>query len=80
MGHYHSEQSFLAALPASFRAEVEASAALILQKITPPTADRIENLAALAAAEAVHAPTERQAQAAYALAAELKRRSRLLHH
>ena len=80
MGQFHSEQSFLAALTPEFRREVEASATCIIRKIGPATADRLECLAALAADEALRAYTERQAETAYALAAELKRRARLLHH
>ena len=80
MGRHFSDESFLAALPPAFRRQVEASAASIVLRIAPATADRLEGLATLAASEASRAESRMQADAAFALAAELKRRARLLQH
>jgi hypothetical protein len=79
MGQYAGEQSFLDALTPILRREVEASAANILNRIGPATAARLEALAAIAAAEAAYAHSQRRAETAMALAAELKRQARLLH-
>jgi hypothetical protein len=78
MGRQQAELHFLAALSPAFRREVEASAAVILQKIGSPTVERVEGLAAIAAEEGRRAPTQRQAETAFALAAELTRRARLM--
>ena len=82
MGRYSNErafeQSILAGLPGGLRREVEVSASNIVRKIEPATVTRLERLAALAAEEGSRASTRREAETAYGLAAELRRRARLM--
>jgi hypothetical protein len=75
-----NEQGFLANLNPAFRHEVEMSAAQIVTRIGAATVERLESLAAMAANEALQAYSHHQAQTAFALAAELKRRALLLAH
>jgi hypothetical protein len=75
-----SQPGFLANLNPEFRHEVEMSAANILTRIGTATAERLESLAAMAATEALQAYSHSQAETAFALAAELKRRALLLAH
>ncbi|OYX35499.1 MAG: hypothetical protein B7Y99_03030 [Caulobacterales bacterium 32-69-10] len=81
MTHYtpHGE-SFLTGLAPDFRRAVEASAATILLKIEPATVERLESLAAIATDEGLNADTDHEAETAFALAAELKRRAVLLRN
>jgi hypothetical protein len=71
---------FLEALPPDFRRAVEASATSIVLRIEPATAGRLESLAVIAASEGLNAETRREAETAYALAAELRRRAALLRN
>jgi hypothetical protein len=73
-------ENVLTGLQPDFRQAIEASAASILLKIEPATIERLESLAALAAGEGFAALTDREAETAFALAAELKRRAALLRN
>lgn len=80
MEHAVAGDSLLASLQPDFRRDVEASAASIVHRLASATASRLQRLAALAKHEGLSAESPEAATTAFALAAELERRARLLHH